>query len=127
MKRLDREGHVITVPRPKDECYLYMPNPALIHTESSKIRHYLAIADVYIQLGKPQIYAIEPQINEQYTPDVYTRINDVPIIIEVQRSYISNKKMQQKINQFVESYRKGEHDATILWVFGNYPWKVDLP
>lgn len=104
-----------------------MPNPALIHTESSKIRHYLAIADVYIQLGKPRVYAIEPQINEHYTPDVYARINDVPIIIEVQRSYISNKKMQQKINQFVESYRKGEHDATILWVFGNYPWKVEIP
>ena len=126
MKRLDRDGFVTTVPRPKDECYLNMQNPTIIHTESSKIRHYLAIADLYIRLGKPPIYEIEPQVDPEYVPDVYTRLHE-PIIVEIQRSYISHKKMQSKVDGFVRTFKLGKHDARTLWIVTDLDFKVSVP
>jgi hypothetical protein len=126
MKRLDREGHVITVRRPKDEPYLYMPNPAIIHTESSKIRHFLAIADTYIQIGQPDIFEVEPNIDPDYRPDVYTILQE-PIVIEVQRSYINNKRMQAKVNGFVDTYKRGKHDAHVLWIVSSLKFHVHCP
>lgn len=104
-----------------------MPNPTIIHTESSKIRHYLAIADFYIQIGCPEIYEVEPQIAEDYVPDAYTRIDGTPILVEIQRSYISNRKMQNKIDSWVRTYREGKHDARTLWVVSDLPFKVQVP
>lgn len=127
MKRLDRDGHVTTVPRPKTEVYLYMPNPALIHTESAKIRHFLAIANFYIDIGCPEIYEVEPQIDPEYIPDAYTRVGGTPILVEIQRSYISHKKMQQKIDSWIRTYREGKHDARTLWLVCDLQFRVSVP
>lgn len=126
MKRLSLNGWVLQVPRPKDEAYLYMPNPAMIHTESSKIRHYLAIADVYIRRGKPNVFEVEPYFDDKYRPDAYMR-NPSPVLVEVQRSYISHKKMQDKVDGFVRTYREGKHDAKTLWIVSDDEFKVRWP
>jgi len=103
-----------------------MPNPVLIHTESSKVRHFLAIADFYIQIGQPDIYEVEPYITDEYRPDVYARISE-PVIIEIQRSHVSHKRMQEKVDQFVETYRAGKHDAKTLWIVSDEQYRVKCP
>lgn len=104
-----------------------MPNPVLIHTESTKIRHYLAIAQFYIDIGKPEIYEIEPNFDRDYVPDVYTRIAGTPILIEIQRSHSSNRKMQAKVDGFVRTYREGKHDAKTLWIVSDEQYRLTVP
>jgi len=42
--------------------------------------------------------------------------------IEIQKSKITNEKMQHKIRDFVRSYQKEEHDATTLWIKTPFRW-----
>ena len=128
LKRLSRDGYVLPIPQVKDRPYLYMPNPAIIHHRSNKIEHFLGLVDIYLRLKKPKIFEVEPQINDEYVPDAYTRINDRPVIIEYQRTLISTKKMQSKVDAFVESYVRKQHDARTLLIVSdhNYP-KITIP
>lgn len=75
----------------------------------------------------PKIFEIEPPISDDYRPDVYTRLKDTPVIIEYQRTIISNKKMQAKVDLFIESHIRKKHDATILWIVSDYAYKVSFP
>ena len=104
-----------------------MPNPTIIHPESAKIRHYLAIAQFFIDIGQPEIYEIEPQFDREYVPDVYTRIDGVPIMVEIQRSHCSHRKMQGKVNGFVRTYLEGKHDAKTLWIVSNERYRLTVP
>lgn len=103
-----------------------MPNPTLIHPRGSKTEHFLAIADLYIALDQPKIYEVEPTISEDYRPDAYARL-DVPVIVEVQRSTISSKKMQEKVDLFVKSASRKQHDARTLWIIADRPYTVKAP
>jgi len=79
-------------------------------------------------MKKPKIFEIEPQMNKEYQPDVYTIINDRPIIIEYQRTLISAKKMQEKVNLFVESHIRKNHDAKTLLLVSDHKYpKVTIP
>lgn len=104
-----------------------MPNPVLIHTESTKLRHYLGLVDLYIRLGKPDIYEVEPKFDEEYQPDAYTRIEGEPIIVEFQRTHTSNKRMQEKVDGFVRTFKEKKHDATVLLLVSDERYKVDAP
>lgn len=103
-----------------------MPNPTLIHPESQNVRHFVGIAELYLQLGKPKIYEVEPQVNDHYRPDIYTHAV-APTVIEYQRSRISQKRMQVKVDLFVESFRAGDHDARKLWVLSDTPYDLKIP
>lgn len=103
-----------------------MPNPTICHPESQNIRHFLGLADIYIQLGKPEVYIVEPPVNDKYRPDVYTRCPD-PVCIEYQRSKITIKKMQEKVDNFAKAYVKGEHDAKTLWIMSDISYQVKTP
>lgn len=124
-KRLAREGHVIPVPRSRDKTFLYVNNPPMIHTQSSKINHYLGLADIFLQLGQPEHFTIEFRLSDSYTPDAYTKVGDHLVIIEYQRSYISNAKMQDKINKFVDHYKL--HGARRLWIYTDIDFNVKVP
>lgn len=79
-------------------------------------------------MKKPKIFEIEPQMNKEYQPDVYTIVNDRPIIIEYQRTLISAKKMQEKVNLFVESHIRKNHDAKTLLLVSDHKYpKVTIP
>lgn len=104
-----------------------MPNPALIHKQSSHLNHYLAIADLYITLNQPEPYEVEPFISEEYRPDVSTVLDGTPVLIELQRSIISNKKMQEKVNNFVATHRKDSHKAKTLLVITDYRYDLQAP
>jgi hypothetical protein len=127
MKRLTRDGYVLPIPQVKDRPYLYMPNPSVIHPQSPKIQHYLGIADLYIQIGQPKVYEVEPKVNDEYSPDAYTRLDGEAILIELQRTVISQKRMQQKVDAFAESFIRKQHDAKTLWIVSDYEYKIKPP
>lgn len=98
----------------------------MIHTESSKIRHFLAIADVYIRENMPTIFEVEPYFDEKYRPDIYMR-HPNPIVVEVQRTHTSNRKMQEKVDSFARTYREKKHDAKIMWIVTDENFRITIP
>lgn len=103
-----------------------MPNPSIIHPESQNIRHFLGLVDLYIQLGKPEVYEIEPIVNASYRPDVYMH-SPHPILVEYQRSKITIKKMQEKVDHFEKSFHANEHDAKTLWILSDVSYSIKIP
>lgn len=103
-----------------------MPNPTIIHPESQNCRHFIGIVDLYIQLGKPEVFEVEPVCNPNYRPDIYCRL-DYPLVVEYQRSKITIKKMQEKIDNFAKAYVNGEHDAKTLWIMSNIRYNIKEP
>lgn len=120
-KRLARDGHLIVLPQPKDRPYLYKSKETNIRDNSSKLEHHLAIVDTYIELGCPDFFEVEPDF-KWYKPDVYCRVGVKLMCIEIQKSKITNEKMQHKIRDFVRSYQKEENDATTLWIKTPFRW-----
>jgi hypothetical protein len=104
-----------------------MPNPALIHTQSAKLRHYLGLVDIYLTLGKPEVFHVEPHIAESYRPDASTVISNSPVLLEYQRSLVSNRKMQEKVDGFVETNKQGLHDAKTLLIVTDYEYDLRIP
>lgn len=93
-----------------------MPNPATLHHRSIKINHHLKIVDFYIHMGKPETFIPEPNY-PSYKPDVYMKDQKGnPICVEIQITKISAKRMQAKMDEFVKSYGKKEHDSRIMLV-----------
>jgi hypothetical protein len=127
MKRLGRDGIILPIPQPKDRPYLYMPNPTIIHPNSTRTNHFLAITDFYIRIGQPDIYEVEPDIKHDYRPDAYTIIKGEHICIEIQLSHKSNKVIQEKINGFVSSHKTNKHQARKMWLVTDRPFKFTVP
>lgn len=113
------EGSILQIPREKDKTYLYMPNPAMIHGKSQKVNHHLKVVDVFISLGCPVNFYIEPEYGH-YRPDAYL-IDELNkhICIEVQLTPISKTKMQQKIDNFVATYLN-EHHAREMYLYTDH-------
>ena len=126
-KRLSRDGWLLAIPQAREEQYIYMPNPAMINMQSPKLKHFLGLVDVFLTLGQPEIYEVEPQVTEDYRPDAYTRIEGVPTIIELQRSTISTKKMQLKVDLFIQAYKLKKHDARRLLVYTDITYRLNVP
>lgn len=98
----------------------------MIHPRSAKLEHFLGLVDLFIELGQPEIYQIEPAISDEYQPDVYLR-NPEPVIVEYQRTRITNKRMQDKVDAFVYSAQQKKHDARVLWIVSDYIYTVKAP
>lgn len=104
-----------------------MPNPAIIHTRSVKLNHYLKIVDVYIAAGCPNVFQPEPNFGE-YQPDAYMKTTrGDTMCVEVQLTHISSKKMQKKVDQFVNTYGD-RHDAKTFLLVSNVAYgKLKIP
>lgn len=102
MKRLCREEYidVDTSQRP----YVYFPFPSPVRKNSQKIRHFLAIVDVYkqlLQVERPKLFQVEPKYQKGYMePDIFTIWRKSPFFIEVQKSVYSKTVMQAKIKRY---------------------------
>lgn len=121
------DGKLLQVPRERDKTFLYMPNPSIIHPRSVKIDHHLKLVDFYIQTGCPAHFLLEPKFGD-YEPDAYLKdLKGNAICAEVQITPISNKRMQNKIEQFTSMYGK-EHDARVLLLATNNDYtKIHVP
>lgn len=123
-----RDDYIIPIPQPKDRPYRYMPNPTLIPPSSGRIEHFLGIADVYLSLGMPPTFVVEPDLSKAYKPDAYVKTEKGAIaVIEYQRSRISNTKMQEKLDQFVDAFKKKEHSVKTVIIYAYKPYDVKVP
>jgi competence CoiA-like predicted nuclease len=78
-------------------------------------------------MNQPKIYEVEPRINNEYIPDVYTISSAGPVLIELQRTPISLKRMQQKVDAFADAFLRKQHDAQVLWIIADTHYKVKAP
>jgi hypothetical protein len=100
----------------------------MIPPSSGRTEHFLGIADVYLSLGMPSTFVVEPDISKEYRPDAYVKMeNGATAVIEYQRSRISNTKMQEKMDQFVNSCRKKEHNVRTVIIYAYKPYDVKVP
>jgi hypothetical protein len=127
--RLARDGYIIAIPQEHARPYLYMPNPPIINKRSSRIDHFLAIADLYLTLGCPDHYDVEPPFanGNGYRPDVYATIDGERVCIEIQRSHKSNRHIQAKVNGFIRTFYRGDHKARTLWIVSDRRYNVKIP
>lgn len=103
-----------------------MPNPTIIPPSSGRIEHFLGIADVYLALGMPPVFVVEPDMSKEYKPDAYVRMPDnAAAVIEYQRSRISNTKMQEKVDLFMQTF--GEHKTRTMLIYATKPYELIVP
>lgn len=103
-----------------------MPNPTIIHPNSTRTKHFLAIADFYIRIGRPSYYEVEPDFDE-YRPDVYMMRDRKMISVEVQLTHISTNKMQNKVDNWANTYIKGLHQSKKLWIVTDVLYNLEVP
>lgn len=103
-----------------------MPNPTIIHPSSTRINHFMGLADLYMKYDQPPTFIVEPDMKHEYCPDAYM-INekDEQVCIELQLSKVSNKKIQEKVDGFVNSYRDGKHFAKKLYIVTDHRFDFD--
>lgn len=125
---MSRDDYIISVMQPKDRPYLYMPNPTMIPPSSGRIEHFLGIADVYLSLGMPPTFVVEPDLSKEYKPDAFVKTDKGAIaVIEYQRSRISNNKMQDKLNEFVKAFKQKEHFVKTVIIYAHKAYDVSVP
>lgn len=112
LKRLRRDGH-IEVNKDR-QPYVYFPFPAPIKKDSSKIPHFLKIAEFYSDLLKfesPRTFMVEPKYGkkgEYMEPDAFMLWKSAPFFVEIQRSIYSEKVMNEKVQRYEAYYLSNE-------------------
>jgi hypothetical protein len=117
LKRLRRDGHVTCATDRR--MYMYLLNPPQIKKDSSKLQHYLAMCDFYLECKKydsPKRFTIEPKIGDKGTiePDMFMIWQNAPFFVELQRSHYSDKVMQAKLSRY-EEYFHSEEWHSLEW------------
>lgn len=73
------------------------------------------------------MFNIEPQISNDYRPDAYMVKEGNHAVLEYQRSIISQKRMQDKVDRFVGAYAAGKHRCRVMLIVSNLKYKVTAP
>jgi hypothetical protein len=117
MKRLVMDGFCCSFPRTKDQCYLYALKG--YNPKNQKVEHQLKIVDTFINIGCPDECLVEPELGG-YEPDLFYKDHfNRSVCVEVQLSRISQKRMQEKINNFIKE-EGVNHDARLLCIYCDY-------
>jgi hypothetical protein len=114
--------------------YQYMHVETKMKPNSSKVPHFLAIADTYIEMKswvQPNIFEVEPKVGVKGTveADILAQWNGSLVFVEIQRSRYTQKVMQEKINRYETYYaskewkKKFTHFPLIIILTEN-PYKV---
>lgn len=106
LKRLRDRGYLVK--SPSRMPYVYLPKQSSIKRNSNKIDHFLAIADVYLDLEMPRVFDVEPRYKTNVRPDIFTFFKGAFFFIEVQNSHYTQKAMQKKIDLYEEFYLSNE-------------------
>lgn len=108
LKRLVRDGHVTC--STQFSPYVYFHSETRIKSNSVKIPHYLEILNVYkdmLKYDKPY-YVVEPKYSKGLVePDAFAIFKGTPFFIEVQRSNITQKEIDNKIDLYHDLYSSG--------------------
>lgn len=116
LKRLRRDGHIEA--NTSLQPFIYFPSPAPIKKDSTKIPHFLKIAEFYKQIRKaeePHTFLVEPKYGKGYMePDAFMRFKRRPYFVEIQRSVYSERTMNEKIKRY-EAYYYSEEWKKESW------------
>jgi len=119
--------------------FVYFGPDVSMKQNSAKIRHFLAILNVYKEmrkLGKLESFWVEPKYGKKggAEPDIYCVYRGTGFFIEVQRTIYSDKLMDEKMERYVDLYNgdivaKPFPHILILSdqryaIDGEYPFKV---
>lgn len=110
LKRLRRDGYIEV--NTNLQQYLYFVSPTPIKKDSTKIPHFLKIAEFYISLLKfqpPKTFIVEPKYGKGYMePDAFMIWKRSPFFVEIQRSVYSDKMIKEKIKRYEDYYFSDE-------------------
>lgn len=135
--RLRRDG-VIGVSKERRK-FLYFPDQS-IKKDSSKIGHFLAIAEFYREIRKhetPHTFEVEPKLGGKGLPepDVFLRWKSTPFFVEIQNSRFSTAVMQTKMKRYESYYESGMWERLswqpqgkkffpVVWIIGEGRYDV---
>ncbi|PEB42258.1 replication-relaxation family protein [Bacillus pseudomycoides] len=107
LKRLSDRGYIKALRNYKP--YVYIPSDSKIKENSQKILHFLAIADVYVEMKQydtPTNLIVEPKFTEKgaIEPDMFCCWKKSAFFVEVQRTTYSEKVMNEKISRYEAFY-----------------------
>lgn len=135
--RLRRDGHISA--SKERRMYTYFPSKS-IKKDSSKLNHFLAIADFYCEISKHdkiKRFDVEPKIGGKGypEPDVFMIWRGTPFFIEVQMSDYSSKQWLEKLNRYEQYYHtndwqkldwqpKDKKVLPMIWVCGKGPGMI---
>lgn len=137
LKRLtDRQ--YIDVSKEKRQ-YEYFPLPRPMRKDSTKIPHFKAIADFYInacQYAQPSQFIVEfkPMTKGGIEPDIFMKWKYngklLPYLVEIQRNIYSKKQIQNKMNLYREYYesdiwRQYSKNFPIIWIITDKEYDID--
>jgi hypothetical protein len=139
LKRLRRDNYIKadTNRRP----YLYMLKECQIKTDSTKIPHFLELANFYCELSKhqkPYLFEIEPKLGEKGTiePDIMMIWKNTPLFVEIQRNVYSKQVMKQKIDRYKDyfyrdswkklSWQLEKKFFPIIWIITEHIYEIEI-
>jgi hypothetical protein len=110
LKRLRRDGYIEV--STKQLPYIYFVSPSPIKKDSTKIPHFLKIAEFYKSLmtyERPESFIVEPKYGKGYMePDAFMLWKRGPFFVEIQRSVYSDKVMKEKVSRYEQYFISNE-------------------
>lgn len=110
LKRLHRDQRIERSTERRQ--YIYFPAEGHIKKDSTKIPHFLMIADFYKEICKierPKTFIVEPRYAKGLPePDVFMIWKGAPWHIEIQRTQYSDKQIKEKIQRYDHYYLSNE-------------------
>jgi hypothetical protein len=110
LKRLRRDGYLEV--STKQLPYIYFATPSPIKKDSTKIPHFLKIAEFYrslVSIEEPQQFSVEPKFGKGHMePDAFMIWKRGPFFVEIQRSVYSDKVMKEKVSRYEQYYLSNE-------------------
>ncbi|SDO78496.1 replication-relaxation family protein [Halobacillus aidingensis] len=131
MKRLERDDKV-KVHR-STRPYSYYPQKSNIRPNSTKVPHFLAIADFYVQLCKyatPSKFEVEWKTGSKGSiePDIFMIWNGAPFFVEIQRNHYTKKVMDAKKEKYTsyfysQAWKEHSDYFPFLWIVSETKYK----
>lgn len=138
LKRLRRDGHIKCTTTLRK--YVYFLADQRMRPDSAKIGHFLSIADFYIEIRRiqePREFIVEEKKGNKGTveSDAFMIWRGLPWYLEVQRSYYTHKKMNEKMNLYEKYYIEGKWEEAewqpdnkkifpMVWITGKGKYNV---
>lgn len=110
LKRLRRDKYISCSDDRRQ--YIYFPADGAIKRDSTKIPHFLMIAEFYnqiIKIEKPRLFLVEPKYSKGMPePDVFMIWKGMPWHVEIQRTAYSEKQMKEKLIRYDHYFLSNE-------------------
>jgi hypothetical protein len=110
LKRLRRDGYIEV--STKQQPYVYFVSPSPIKKDSTKLPHFLKIAEFYkslIKYAEPKSFIVEPKYGKGFMePDAFMLWKRAPFFVEIQRSVYSDNVMNEKVSRYEAYYMSND-------------------